>query len=58
MREIFEKKLNTKLESLKFDKVEYDWNNFRKTICEVADVVLGKKVRTASRNISEKPYVY
>ena len=46
--------MNTKLESLKFDNVEYVWNNFRKTICEVADRVLGKKVKTAARNISEK----
>ena len=30
------------------------WNNFRKTICDVADGVLGKKVKTAARNISEK----
>ena len=27
---------------------------FRKTICEVADGVIGKKVKTATRNISEK----
>ena len=35
-----------------------DWwnveNNFRKTICEVADGVLGKSVKTATMNISEK----
>jgi len=30
------------------------WNNFRKIICEVADSVLGNKVKTAARNISEK----
>ena len=30
------------------------WNNFRKTICEVADGFLGNKVRTAASNISEK----
>ena len=30
------------------------WNNFRKTICEVADGVLGKSAKTATRNISEK----
>ena len=53
-RETFQEQLNTKLESLKFDNVEYVWNNFRKTICEVADRVLGKKVKTAARNISEK----
>ena len=29
-------------------------NNFRKIMCDVADGVLGKKVRTAARNISEK----
>ena len=29
-------------------------NNFRKTICEFADGVLEKKVRTAARNISKK----
>ena len=43
-----------KLESLKFDNVEDGWNNFRKTICEVADGVLGKSAKTATRNISEK----
>ena len=31
-----------------------EWNSFRKTICEVADGVLGKKVRNTFRNISEK----
>ena len=46
--------MNTKLESLKFDNVEDGWNNFRKTICEVADGVLGKSAKTATRNISEK----
>ena len=40
----FQEQLSTKLESLKFDNVEDGWNNFRKTICEVADGVLGKKV--------------
>ena len=30
--------------------------NFRKIICEVADGLLGKKVRTAARNISEKAF--
>ena len=34
--------------------MEDRWNYFRKTICEVADCVLGKKVRTEARNISEK----
>ena len=46
--------MSTKLESLKFDNVEDGWNNFRKTICEVADGVLGKSAKTATRNISEK----
>jgi len=54
--------LNTKHESSKFDNVEDVWDNFRKTICEVAncvlekvaDGVLGKKVKTAARNISKK----
>ena len=46
--------MNTKLESLKFDNVEYGWNNFRKTICEVADCVLRKSAKTATRNISKK----
>ena len=36
------------------DNVEYSRNKFRKTICEVADGVLGKKVRSAARNISDK----
>ena len=53
-RETFQEHLNTKLDSLKFDNVEDVWNNFRKTICEVANGALGKKVRTAARNISEK----
>ena len=35
--------LNPKLDSLKFDNVEDQWNDFRETICEVADGVLGKK---------------
>ena len=34
--------------------MEDGWNNFRKTICEVADGVLGKSAKTATRNISEK----
>ena len=54
MREIFHEELNSKLESLESDNMEDGWNNCRKTICEVADGVLGKKVRTAARNISEK----
>ena len=39
------------LRVLKFDNVEDRWNNFRKTICEVADCVLGKSAKTATRNI-------
>ena len=54
LRETFQGQLNTKLESMEFDNVEDSWNNFRKTICEVADGVLGKKIKTAARNISEK----
>ena len=46
--------MNTRLISLKFHSTEDRWKYFRKTICEVADGVLGKKVRTAARNISEK----
>jgi len=34
--------------------MEDGWNNFRKAICEVAEGILGKKVRTAASNISEK----
>jgi len=45
--------LNTKLESLKCDNAEGCWNNLRKMICEVDDV-LGKEVKTAARNIREK----
>ena len=33
--------------------MEEGWNYFRKTICEVADGVLGKKVRNAACNIRE-----
>ena len=54
MRETFQEQLTTKLQSLKFDKVEYGWNNFKKTIWEIADGVLGKKVMTSARNIPEK----
>ena len=54
LRETFQEQLNTRLESFKFDNMEEGWNNVRKTICEVADGVLGKKVKTAARNISEK----
>ena len=34
--------------------MEDGWNKFGKTICEVADCVLRKNVKTATRNISEK----
>ena len=35
--------------------MEDGWNNFRKTICDVADGVFGKKVKTSAvKNISEK----
>ena len=54
LRETFQAQLNTKLASLKLDNVEDGWNKFWKTICEVTDVVLGKKGRTIARNISEK----
>ena len=54
LRKKFQEQLSTKLESLKFDNVEDGRNNFRKTICEVADGVLGKSAKTATRNISEK----
>ena len=54
LRKNFQEQLNTKLESLKFDNVEDGWNNFRKTICEVADFVLGKSAKTATRNINER----
>jgi hypothetical protein len=57
LRETFQEQLNTNFKSLEFDNVEDGWNNFRKTLCEVADGVLGKKVRTAAGNISEKLYV-
>ena len=40
MKEALQEPLNTKLHSLKFDSVEDGWNNFRQTICEVADGVL------------------
>ena len=54
MTETFQEQLNTKIESLKFDNVEDGWNNFGKTICKVADGVIGKKVKTAARNINDK----
>ena len=54
LRKTFQEQLNTKLENSKFDNVEDGWNKFRKTICEVADGVLGESAKTATRNISEK----
>ena len=54
LRETFQERLNTKTESLKLDYVEYGWNKFWKTIYEVANGVLGIKVKIAARNISEK----
>ena len=54
LRKNFQELLNPKLESLKFDNVEDVWNNFRKTICEFADGVLGRSAKTATKNISEK----
>jgi hypothetical protein len=46
--------LNARLKSLKFDYVEDGWNNSRTIICKVADGFLGKKLKNAARNISEK----
>ena len=57
LRETFLEQQISKLESLKFDNVEDGWNNYRKTICEVADGVLGKSAKTATRNINKKLYV-
>ena len=54
LRKKFQEQLSTKLEGLKFDNVKDGWNNFRKTICEVADDILGKSAKTATKNISEK----
>ena len=34
--------------------MEDGWNNFGKTICEVADGALGRSAKTATRNISER----
>ena len=45
MRETFQEQLKIKLESVKLDNVEDEWNNFRKMVCEGTDGVLGKKVR-------------
>ena len=56
LRGTFQEQLS-KAENLKFDNMEDGWNHFRKTICEVANGVLRKKVRTAARNISEKLHV-
>jgi len=47
-------KFNVKLNSkIQFDNVKDRWNNFMKIVCEVADGVLGKKVRNSYRGISE-----
>ena len=54
LRENFEEQLNATLKSLEFDNVEDEWNNFRQTVCEDADGVLGKEGRRAARNISVK----
>ena len=54
LRETLEELLNTKLENLKFDNIEDGWNNFRKTICEAADGLLGKKASSAAWNIRKK----
>ena len=55
LRETFQEQLkSTTREFLKFDNVEDGWNIFRKIHCEVADSVIGKKVKNAARNISEK----
>ena len=53
LRETFQERLNTKLESLKFDNVEDGRSNFRKTDCEIADGVLGKKAQNTARNLSK-----
>ena len=51
--------MNTKPESLKFDKVKDRWNNFTKIVCEIADDVLGKKVKnTAGRIIANIKMIY
>ena len=38
--------------------MEESWNNFKKTIFEDADGVLGEKVKTSSRNISKQLSFY
>ena len=55
LRETFQEEMNTNMQNLKFDNVKDRWNNFSKTILVVADGVLGKKIRSTDRNISEKP---
>ena len=52
-----EEQLSLKLDCLEFDSIEDRWNNFRKIIYEVADGVLGEKVRNVDRNISEKAFM-
>ena len=53
MRGTFQERLNTKLESLKFDIIEDGWRNFRKRFCEITDSVFGKKVKNITGNVSE-----
>ena len=53
-RDNFQEQWNAKLESLKFDNVEDECNNFRKTIYDIADNVLGKKIENAATDIREK----
>ena len=55
---ILQELLNIKFVSLKFDSIEDGWNNFRKIISKVAVGVLGKKVWTAARNISEETFMF
>ena len=53
MRETSQEQSNSGIESLKFDNVEDEWNNFTKIMCEVTDAVLGKKVRNAAKSINK-----
>ena len=38
----------------KFENLEDGWDNFRKAIYEVADDVLGRKVKSAAGNTRDK----
>ena len=58
LREIFLDFLNAKLESLKFDNVEYEWNKFWKIVYKIVDDVLAKKVKNAAKNNCEKYCVF